>query len=1196
MDFIDNIFGNIPTVSPVENLAHLHVHTTYSMLDGACKIPDLVARAKELQMTALAITDHNHLGGSIVFQNECRKQGIKPLLGYEGYFTYNVDIASLPVEDRNRMALFNALQAGETLAGFEEGINVIELQSFEETKELFSDKEVSKLKKDNKEILEKYAYDMHQYHILYIAQNQTGWNNLVKLQSESADRCTYNGRFLADLSMVAKYSEGVICTTACIGSLTSKLIQNGQEERSFFLAKKLHEIFGDRFYFEIQPLAIPQQAVTNLKYMEWSKELGIKSIATSDVHYVNKGDWDDHDTYLCISTKKYKDQTDRMKYSNDFWLRSADEMVQAFDDQIMTTIADGTRPQEFLDQYKSYCIEAIKETNNVAASVSDDITIGSKTPLYPHIEIPAGMTADDVLRIKAYLGLHKYKEKREQLGDPINIDEYEDRLFDELEVITAKQYSNYFLMVEEYVIWGNSTNPETGLPNCVVGPGRGSADGSLVLFCIEVSLIDPILHNLMFSRFLNMDRMACPDIDCDFDYDNRPLLIKHLEEKYGRPKVAHIGAWISVSILTGIKDFGRVLRADFVEMNHLTKELQKLVTIPQAKFKHYDALEESDPEAFKKFKELEEKYSEIFRLARKFEGACRQYGTHASGVLVTPVDVTDVFPTRKDTESGVTITLYTGVEIEDVGGIKFDILGLKTLTVIKNTLRHIKHPEDSSRTMNFNDLYKLADITDSNVYEMIASARTDGVFQIESNMYKGLVENIKPTNIEDISAILAIGRPGPLGAGCDKMYAAWKYDPSQIKQYLHGIEDILEESYGTIIYQEQFMKICMRVAGFDLGQSDSLARKIIAKKKHDMVEMLRRIFVYGKKNTEGPEGWKDDPNAPWYDDHYGPEIKGGVNNGYTATELNVFFETVKDFASYSFNKAHSAAYGYISFLTAWLKYYYPAKYMAALLSMQEKDEKKEHYISVCSNKLGIKVTVPDVNNSEENFVALDDNTILYGIGSIKGIGGAKIDALMKNRPYASIEDAMAKIEKKFFNKTVGENLIKAGAFDTLEGMNRFITLNKFHTIRKDKGVEVLDENTFTREACLELEMDTLGSCVSYKPLWASVKAGATFMEPCTIVSVKEHTAATSKKQMAFLQVQYDASNVRAVVFPKLYASCKPLLKAGQKVFISGKKDEKDEMIINKISLTAEGKAAAPKATAPVFDMPVFDMESLLVVA
>lgn len=1197
MNFMDEILepNKSDTAYEIGNCVHLHTHSVYSILDGACKIPDLVARAKELGMTALAITDHNHLGGTFSFQRECKKQDIKPLLGYEGYFTYNTDIAALPIENRNRIALFNALQAGALTEQVDKDFS--EMDSYEELSEIFTDKEVSRLKKNNKEIFTKYEYDMHQYHILYIAQNQTGWNNLVKLQSESADKCTYNGRFLADLKMVEKYSEGVICTTACIGSLASKLIQSGKEERAYVLIRQLHRIFGDRFYLEIQPLAIPQQAITNEKYMEWAEELGIKSIATTDVHYVLKSDWDDHDTYLCISTSKYKDQQDRMKYSNDFWIRSVDEMVNAFENQVNAMYAD--KSPDFKERYRRYYINAIKETNAVAASVREDITIGSKVPLYPHIEIPSGLTADDVLRIKAYAGLYEYEKGQIAAGTPIDITVYEDRIFDELEIITAKQYTNYFLMVDEYVNWGNTPNHETGLPNCVVGPGRGSADGSLVLFCINVSLIDPIKQNLMFSRFLNMDRMACPDIDCDFDYDNRPLLIKHLEEKYGRPQVAHIGTWTTESILSGIKDFGKVLRADYTEMNTLTKELQKLVSTPQAKFKHYDELAETNPEGYKTFKGFEETYAEIFRLARKFEGACRQYGTHPSGVLVTPIDVADVFPTRKDTTSGITITLYTGTEVEDTGGIKFDILGLKTLTVIKNALLHIPNPNDSSRTMNFEDLYSLADVTDENVYNMISNGEVDGVFQIESGLYKGLVDSIKPSNIDDISALLAIGRPGPLGAGCDKLYAAWKHDPSQIKEYLHGIDDILNESNGTIIYQEQFMKICMRVAGFDLGQSDSLARKIIAKKKHDMVEMLRRIFVYGKKNTEGPEGWKDDPNAPWYDDHYGPEIKGGVNNGYTAKELCEFFETVKDFASYSFNKAHSAAYGYISFLTAWLKCYYPAQYMAALLSMQDKDEKKEHYISVCS-KMGINVTVPDVNKSESNFVALDDKTILYGLGSIKGIGNAKLDALLDNAPYTSIEDAMERVEKKFFNKTVGENLIKAGAFNRAEGSNRFAVLNKFHKLRKDKGVKVYDEDTFTREACLSLEIETLGSCVSYKPLWASVKPGASFMEPCTIVSVKEHIASTSKKQMAFLQVKYDASTIRAVVFPKLYGSIKSLLKAGTEVFISGKKDEKDEMIVNKITrITSGEKTTIPKTSArqvPVFDMPIFDLGDMLTVA
>lgn len=1166
-----------------DNWVSIHNHTAYSVLDGMCKIDELVARAKEIGMTALAITDHNHLGGTIEFQKACNKQGVKPLLGYEGYYTQDTSIASLPPEDRNRMAVFNAIKAGDIPADeYADIAPMLEFENWEETKEAVPDKAIEKICKKKKggqetaitAAVKKHSCDMHQYHILYVAKNQTGWKNLIALQSESARLCTFNGRFLADMDLIRKYHEGILCTTACIGSYSSKKIQEGKIDEAEEYIKDLHDIFGDDLYLEVQPLNNWQQNLTNQYYYIWAAQYGIKTLATTDVHYVNKSDWDDHDTYMCISTGKLKTDTDRMKYTNDFWLHTVDEVVEGFDTQTRSLNVPDDQKQAYMD----WCISSIKNTQEFADKV-DDILIGSKTPLYPQFQLPKGISDDDLLRIRAYKGLYDYFKKMDEEGEEYDRQAYEDELFEEMEVITAKHYSSYFLMVQEYVNWGNSINPETGYPYCSVGPGRGSADGSLVLFCIGVSLIDPVKNNLMFSRFLNMNRNSPPDIDCDFNWAHRPDLIHHLEEKYGKPKVAHIGTWTKESVLTGIKDFARVLNVPFEESNTITTELGKLVDKPQAKFKDYDEMEEYNPDGFKKYKEYESKYPEIFRLARRFEGCCRQFGTHASGVLVTPVNVTDVVPTRKDPKTGDVVTLYTGVELEEAGCIKFDVLGLKNLTIIENTIKYIK--DEDGNSMSFEDLYRVADITDKNVYDMICRGETDGVFQIESNMFKGLISSIQPSNFGDISALVAIGRPGPLSAGCGDRYAAWKHDRSLIEPYLRGVDDILEDTYGNIIYQEQLMLIGMRAFGFNQGQSDSIIRKIFAKKKADQLEKLRRIMIYGMVPGKGPEGWENNSTAPWYDEdgHYGDAICGGVANGYTAEEVQNFFDSVKGFASYSFNRSHSAAYGYISFLTAWLKCYYPAQYMAALLSMQDTDEDKDHYIKTC-REMGINIKVPNVNHSKEGFLAEDSETILYGLGSIKGVGVAKVQEIIKNAPYDSIEDAISRLPKQIFNKTVGESLIRAGAFDGIDGENRNEMLNTFHQIRKDKqkdeknhvikgadGKALLiydDPEAYCREVCMAMETLTLGSSVTYVSKWNDIESGSTVKEQCEILEVRPYTTKSSKKSMGYLTVKYDGDKVKATIFPKAWERLASAAIVGKSVWILGKKDDKGELIVDDI--------------------------------
>ena len=454
---------------------HLHFHTSYSFLDGYNPIEKAVARVKELGMGACAITDHNHLGGIPVFQEECQKQGIKPILGMEGYYTLDMHEAAKPIEERKTDAIKCAIEAGVLPENYK------------------------KLKKSEiAEVIQPYMYDMHQYHILYIAKNQVGWKNLVKLQSESARLCTYNGRYLADMELIRAYSEGLIVTTACIGSYSSRCIQQGDYDAAEAYIREMQEIFGEDFYLEIQPLNIEEQMVTNLFYMAMGEKYDIKLIATNDVHYTFKPDWDDHDTLLCIGTGKFKTDADRMRYSHDFWIKSEEEMLASFQSQ---DCARGFMSESEMEEYRNCYEQALRNTQLVADKVDAEIRLGSDKPLFSNVKVPKGFTAEDWLTLKAYRGMYKYLVAHPEC----DAEEYTDRLAEELNVINTKGFAPYMLAVEEYVTWAN----EHG---CPTGPGRGSAAGSLVLFCIGVTKnIDPIKNKLLFSRFLTKDRLDPPD-------------------------------------------------------------------------------------------------------------------------------------------------------------------------------------------------------------------------------------------------------------------------------------------------------------------------------------------------------------------------------------------------------------------------------------------------------------------------------------------------------------------------------------------------------------------------------------------------------------------------------------------------------------------------------------------------------------
>lgn len=1111
---------------------HLHVHTSYSFLDGYCHIPKLVSRAKELGMESLAITDHNHMGGIYEFLQECKKQDIKPILGYEGYQTWDTLALSKPVEERWADAALKAKEAGDLTE--------------KEAEDLASGKKGVKGIKDIKARAEKHMYDTRQYHLILLAKNQIGLNNLIKLQSESAKVCTYNGRFLFDMPMLRKYSEGVICTTACVANMVASRVRKDDLDKAEKLILEYKDIFGDDFYLEVQPNAFDDQVKVNNFYLTMSQKHNIKLVATSDVHYVLKTDNKDHDVLVCVGTGTDIYNPNRMKYDHNFWLKSEEEMQDGFKYLINTSETEASVARA---KYALY-LEAMHNTQEIANKVGE-YKLGSDVPLMP--KLPGVKNTKRKLRELAYKGLYELAKRYDYIANDIK--RYEQRLAYELNIINYKDFADYMLIVREYLNWADNNGVMTG-------PGRGSAAGSLVLWCIGITKnVDPIKHGLLFGRFLTIDRTGLPDIDSDVSYYGRDKVIEHIKDLYGESNVAHIGTYSQMGVKSGLKDIGRALKIPFDKMNALSKIIDdfKDVVPPQPKFKHYDALKDgnaTEQSLYTKWQKLEADNKELFRLARAFEGLKRNFGVHASGVLAMPCRVDDYFPTRTDAD-GVMITLFTGVECEELGTAKLDVLGLKTLSIIETTLKHLDK--------DVQWLYDSFDIEDKKLYKLLAQAKTDCVFQLESDMFKDMLRNMKPNSFGDISVATSIGRPGPLSAGLDKQYIACKNGKSAVEYPIHGIENILDDTYGIIAYQEQLMQIAKQVSGFDDNQADSIVRKIIAKKKASMFPMMIRCHIYGKKNCEGPEGWEQDDNAPWYDPKgkYGPEIKGAVSNGYTPEEMNYYFDYISGFSSYAFNRSHAVAYSFISMLTTWLKLYHPVEFFAAYLSMQSLED-LVRYIPLV-RKEGIDVEVPDINVSNLDFTP-NGNTILFGLGPIKGVGLSSIPAIIEHRPYISLEDAMNKIGKKAFNKRVGSALIKSGAFSNIE-YNRSKLMNQFYDLRKDKD-ERLNNEDYGKELIMSFEMETLNCPVTYTPEWFSMEDKTEVENVKVRITKVDERKDKSGNLMAFCKGDVGGGvEIDLIVFSSIYLNNLPYIKYDETVYLSGKKESDSKMIVKKVSLS-----------------------------
>lgn len=1079
------------------NFIHTHVHTDASLLDGLSSVKDLVAKAKSLGMEALAITDHNSLGNAYSFWNECNANGIKPLLGNELYYTHDTNILSLSVDERDAIAIEKAKENG------------VEIPPKAKKKEIAN-------------LLEPYKYDTKGYHIIFIAQNQTGWINLMKLSGEASDKCTFNGRAHCDLDMIRKYNEGLICTTACLGSYLDQCIVKDNMDEAHAHLQELKDIFNDRLFLEIQPFNDVEQIKANLVLIELAKEYDIKLVTGTDSHYVNKEDHYIHDILLCIGTgAKLKDEV-RFRFKNEFWFMSYDEVIEQYEAQIRL----GGIPNEY--DYECAIQESLNNTYVLASMVEDNIKLKSDTPIMPNYEVPEGFTPESYLSTQCWLGLYKY------LRDSNKQDlrtKYEDRLRHELNVICTKGYAPYFLIVQDFIQWGNNNG-------CPFGPGRGSAAGSLVAFLLGiVKGTDPIEYDLLFFRFLTMDRKALPDIDSDVSRLDRQKVINYMEHKYGVENTCQVGTWTMVGVKNGLKDVARVLDLPFEKANELTKNFDDGVT-----WKDLDALEGEERLAVKL---LENKYSEIFRVARKLDGCKRNCGIHAGGFIAAPQTINTFVPTR--TVKGRKVSMWDKNEVEDAGLCKIDLLGLATTSMINLCTQFIEKTTGIKITLD--DLYNNRELRDDpNVLDMISREQTESVFQFESNLFKSIIKQMQPNSFEDAIALTSIARPGPLDAGLDKAFCNGKHGIELLECPL-GDFSYLSKTYNCVIYQEQPMMLVKDIAGFSDNQADSYLRKGMAKGKANLIALCREWFINGKE-----------------EDEHGAAIKGGVANGYDAETLATYFDNLMGSAKYLFNKSHATSYSLNSMITAWLKYYYPVEFYASVLSIQDSEEKRVKYMETIEDQFGITTRCPDINKSTIFFTPdPETNTILFGLNNIKGVGDAALSEIIAGQPYSSLEDFLERTPKKSVNKKVVMSLIKAGAFDCFN-QNRYALINEFYKIRKVKD-EPYNEDDFNSSSYIEFETETLGMPLTTKPWFSNIEMDTCCSFDAKIIKVTEKYD-RNNKLMAFVQVETVEDNIplELVVFSSTYARTVNYFDINdyKHIHVSGKKSDKAKVIVNKV--------------------------------
>ena len=986
--------------------------------------------------------------------------------------------------------------------------------------------------------------DDRYYHLVLLAENEEGYANLTKIVSKGfVEGYYYKPR--VDKELLRKYHKGIIALSACLAGEVARFLTKGLYEEAKKTALEYQEIFGEgNFFLELQDHGIPEQGLVNQQLFKMSEETGIELVATNDIHYTYAEDAKPHDILLCIQTGKKLSDENRMRYDGgQYYVKSEEEMLRLF----------------------PYAKQALENTQKIADRCHVEIEFGvTKLPKY---DVPDGYTSWEYLQKLCYEGLEK------RYGDPS--EELKERLSYELETIHQMGYVDYFLIVWDFIKYAK----DHGIS---VGPGRGSAAGSIVSYCLEITTIDPIRYQLLFERFLNPERVSMPDIDVDFCYERRQEVIDYVTRKYGKDCVAQIVTFGTMAARGVIRDVGRVMDLPYAYVDSISK------MIPQELGITIDKALKMNPD-LKKLYDTDETVTNLIDMAKRLEGLPRHCSMHAAGVVICQKPVDEYVPLSRAADGTIT-TQFIMTTLEELGLLKMDFLGLRTLTVIQNAvlLARRKQPE-----LNINQI----DYNDQKVLDYIGTGKTDGVFQLESAGMKGFMKELKPHNLEDVIAGISLYRPGPMDF--IPQYIRGKNDSSSITYDCPQLEPILAPTYGCIVYQEQVMQIVRDLAGYSLGRSD-LLRRAMSKKKAAVMEKERKIFIYGDEETGVP---------------------GCIKNGIDEQTANKIYDEMIDFAKYAFNKSHAAAYAVVSYQTAWLKYYFPVEYMAALMtSVIDNPSKVSEYIYAC-RQMNIKILPPDINKGEANF-SVDGGDIRYGLAAIKSIGRPVIKAIVEDREelglFQNLEDFITRLSaKNILNKRTIENLIKAGALDTLGGTRKqfmsiyvqivdHVTQEKknsmvgqmtlFDLVSEDQKEEfqirMPDVGEYSKETLLAFEKEVLGIYVSGHPLEAyeekwkkSISATtADFQLDEETGHTKVHDGAKeiiggmitektikhtkTNQMMAFITVEDLLGTVEVVVFPRDYEKNRDYLEVDSKVFVRGRVSEEDDkpskMICEKI--------------------------------
>ncbi len=1053
------------------SFTHLHVHTEYSLLDGSNKIKEYIARVKEFGMNSAAITDHGCMFGVIDFYKEAKKQGIKPIIGCEVYVAPNSRF------DRE-------ITGGE----------------------------------------DRY------YHLILLAENNTGYQNLMKIVSKGyVDGYYYKPR--VDKEVLREFHEGIIALSACLGGEIPRFIMRGLYEEGKKVALEYQEIFGaDNFFLELQDHGIREQDMVNQQLFRMSKETGIELVATNDIHYTYEDDVKPHDILLCIQTGKKLSDENRMRYEGgQFYVKSEEQMKKLF----------------------PYALDAIENTQKIADRCEVEIEFGViKLPKY---DVPEGETAESYLRHLCMKGLKaRYKEDWESQVE---------RLEFELSVIENMGYVDYFLIVWDFINYAKQND-------IIVGPGRGSAAGSMVSYCLEITDIDPIKYQLLFERFLNPDRISMPDIDIDFCYERRQEVIDYVVEKYGLDRVVQIITFGTLAARGVIRDVGRVMDLPYGYVDTIAKMIPTELNITIEK-------------ALKDNKELRNLYEEDYQvkelidMSKRLEGLPRHSSMHAAGVVISQKSIDEYVPVSRASDGSIT-TQFTMTTLEELGLLKMDFLGLRTLTVIQNAVRLV------GKDIDMNEI----DYNDKAVLDSIGTGVTDGIFQLESAGMKSFMKELKPQSLEDIVAGISLYRPGPMEF--IPKYVKGKNDAAFITYACEELEHILSPTYGCIVYQEQVMQIVRDLAGYTLGRSD-LLRRAMSKKKADVMEQERQYFVYGNEEFGVP---------------------GCVKNGIDEKVANQIFDDMIDFAKYAFNKSHAAAYAVVAYQTAYLKHYYPVEFMAALMtSVIDNTSKVAEYIYAC-RRMGIQILPPDINSGAGSFT-VEEGKIRYGLVAIKSIGRPIVEGIVeerqKNGIYKNMKDFVVRLSSKEANKRVIENFIKAGALDSFGATRKQLMViyiqiidsvnqEKKHAVsgqlslfdiveeeqKQEFEIKMPDVGEYEKEVALSFEKEVLGVYISGHPLekyeerWqrtisakaldfqileetnrSKVMDGAREIIGGMIVE-KTIKYTRTNQAMAFVTIEDLVGTVEVVVFPRDFEANKNLLIEDEKVYIKGRVVEEDD--------------------------------------